>query len=255
MFLKDDELKNGIIEGAQEDNFGNISCDLLIKEILSGAKHYKEYALKPDESVFVSTVEVVNVPENMFAQVVIRNSAIRLGLEIVAPIYQPGHRSRIFFRVTNVSSATVELKQNTSVCSLMVYRLAEKSTNPYRGVYSEELDYRDVGDFHSVDIPKAGIVEKKLKALEKLENRLYGNVMMMLTVFVSIFSLVNLNMSTLRGEYSLPEVLTFNFIFLSVISTLVLLTAEIIGNLEGRRKLFFIPLIALSLAIFLLFSK
>lgn len=252
MFLKDDELKNGIIEGAQETGFGNISCDLFIKEILSNSRHFTEYALKPGESAFVSTIEIITVPANMFAQVIIRNSAIRLGLTIVAPIYQPGHKTRIFFRVTNVSDMTITLKQNTSVCSLMLYRFSSDSIKPYRGAYSDEFDYRGVGENHSVEVPKAGVIEEKLKALEKLETRLYGNVMMMLTVFVAIFSLVNLNTATLRETYNLCEILSFNFIFLSVISTLVLLIAEIIGNLKGRRWLFGVPVLALLGAAILL---
>lgn len=248
MFLKDNELAVGIIEGATPDNFGNISCDLLIREVLVEGKHLTEYQLKPAETVFVSSVEVVKIPADMFAQVVIRNSAIRLGLDIAAPIYQPGHKTRIFFRATNVSSSTITLKQDDSVCSLMLYRFAAPSTKPYSGVYSDEMDFRGIGDFHSVKIPAVGDVERKLKDLEKLEHRLYGNVMLMLTVFVAIFSLVNLNTSTLRSGFALSEILSFNFIFLGVISTLVLLIAEIIGGLKNR-WLFLIPLLSLVVAI------
>lgn len=248
MFLKDDELKKGIIEGAQDESFGNIACDLLIKEVIAGTEHLTEYELKPAESVFVATVEKVQVPPNMFAQVIARNSAIRLGLAIAAPIYQPGHYTRIFFRATNVSNAVITLKKNSSVCSLMVYQLSTPSDNPYTGIYADEFDYRGVGDFHSVKIPSSGIFERKLKELENLEHRIYGNVMLMLTIFVAIFSLVNLNTSTLLNGNSLHELLSINFIFLSVISTLVLLIAEVIGGLKGRRFLYFAPLISLALA-------
>ena len=251
MFLKDDELKSGIITGATDNNFGNISCDLLIKDVLAGSERLSEYELKPAESVFVSTAEIIDVPPNMFAQVVARNSAIRLGLEVSAPIYQPGHKTRIFFRVTNVSSGTVNLKRNTSVCSLMIYRLDNDSAKPYKGVYIDEFDYRGVGDFHTVAVPEGGILEKKLKELEKLEHRLYGNVMLMLTIFVAIFSLVNLSTTTLRSEFGLQEILSFNFLFLGVISTLVLLIAEIIDGLKGRRWLFLVPAVALIAALVL----
>ena len=248
MFLKDDELKSGIIDSETATNFGNISYDLLIKDILVGGNHLAEYDLKPAESVFVSTVETLEVPANMFAQVVTRNSAIRLGLMISAPIYQPGHKTRIFFRATNLSSAVITLKKDTSVCSLMVYRLDEATAKPYVGVYSDEFDYRGVGDFHNVDIPTSNELERRLKDLEKLEHRLYGNVMLMLTIFVAIFSLVNLNTSTLRTGYGLNEIVSFNFIFLSVISSLVLLVAEIINELKERRRLYLVPVISLILA-------
>ena len=253
MFLKDSDLNSGFITGATEENFGNISYDLLIKEIITDAGHFTEYSLKPGESAFVSSVEVVNVPPDMFAQVAIRNSAIRLGLAVSAPIYQPGHKTRIFFRATNISKATITLKQKTSVCSLMGYRFKEPSSKPYSGVYADEFDYRGVGDFHSVQIPSASVLEERLKDLEKLEHRLYGNVMMLLTVFVAIFSLVNLNMSTLRSGYSLCEILGFNAMFLGAISTLVLLIAEIIGSLHKRQRLLFVvPFISLIAACLLL---
>ena len=160
MFLKDEELTRGLIEGAQTANYGNISCDLLIREIISSSGRCTNYELKPRESVFVSTVEIIDVPPNMFAQIVIRNSAIRMGLDIAAPIYQPGHKTRIFFRVTNISSVTVNLKQNQSVCSLMFYQFASNSVKPYTGVYSEEFDYRGVGDFHSIATPTIGRLRK-----------------------------------------------------------------------------------------------
>lgn len=253
MFLKDSNLSSGFIIGATEANFGNISYDLLIKEIITDAGHFTEYNLKPNESVFVSTIEVVDVPTDMFAQVVIRNSAIRLGLVISAPIYQPGHKTRIFFRATNISRVAITLKQETSVCSLMVYHFNESSSRPYSGVYADEFDYRGVGDFHSVQVPTVGVLEEKIKDLEKLEHRLYSNVMMMLTVFVAIFSLVNLNMSTLRNGYSLYDIIGFNAMFLGVISALVILIAEIIGSLQKRRRLLWVvPLIALSVSCFLL---
>lgn len=256
MFLKDEELKNGIIDGAQENGFGSIAYDLVIKDVLPTTGHCEEYAIKPGETIFASTAEVITVPENMFAQVVTRNSAIRMGLTVIAPLYQPGHKTRIFFRVSNASEKTVTISRGDSVCSLMIYRLSEPSAKPYGGVYADEFDYRGVGNAHAVKIPTAGVVEEKLKALEKMESRLYGNVMMMLTVFVAIFSLVNLNMSTLRDNYNLVDVLTFNAMFLGVISTLVLLVAEILGELQGRkRRLFLIPLLAFTLATVILATR
>lgn len=249
MFLKDDDLKGGLIEGAQDDGFGNISCDLFIKEILANSGHCAEYALKSGESVFVSTVEVIDVPKNMFAQVIMRNSAIRSGLDIAAPVYQPGHKTRVFFRVTNVSSATVNLKQGLSVCSLMFYRFSVDSSKPYEGVYSNEFDYRGIGDFHRVAVPAVGEIEEKLRTLEKMEARLYGNVMMMLTVFVAIFSLVNLNSVVWQSNYTLHQAMAFNFMFLSIISALVLLVAEILNRLARRRWLFCVPIFSFLISL------
>lgn len=249
MFLKDDELKSDIIDFAKAENFGNISYDLRIKNILVNNQHLSEYEIKPTETVFVSTIETLTVPNNMFCQIVARNSAIRLGLEIEAPVYQPGHKTRIFFRVTNFSNATIKLKEETSVCSLMIYKFKNDSVSPYNGEYKDEFDYRGVG-FHVVEAPAISSFEKKLKDLETMEHRLYGNVMLMLTVFVAIFSLVNLNTMTLHGKFSINEILAFNFVFICAISTLVLLVAEIMGNLRGRRRfLFLTPIISLLLAI------
>ena len=248
MFLKDDELRQNIIDAATPENFGNISYDLRIKNILVNNQHLSEYEIKPMETVFVSTIETLNVPNDTFCKVIARNSAIRLGLEIVAPIYQPGHKTRVFFRVTNLSNASVKLKENSSVCSLMIYKLNGASAKPYGGEYKDEFDFRGVGKFHTVEIPEMGSVEKKIKELESMEHRLYGNVMLMLTVFVAIFSLVNLNTMTLHDKFTINEILAFNFVFICAISTLVLLVAEIMGNLNGRRKLYFVPIVALAMA-------
>ena len=249
MYLKDNELKSGFIENTLDENFGNIGYDLRIAEIVKDSERTKDYELQPAESVFVSTKEVINIPTDMFAQVVIRNSAIRLGLSVVAPIYQPGHKTRIFFRVTNSSARTVHLEEGKSICTLMAFRFATASDKPYTGVYSDEMDYRGIGDFHSVSIPEAGSLTEKLKAVEKVESRLYGNVMMMLTVFVAIFSLVNLNTAAWQNDYSLSQTVMFNFMFLSVISTLVLLVAEVLNRLTGRRWLYAVPILALLLSL------
>ena len=193
----------------------------------------------------------------MFCKVIARNSAIRLGLAVEAPVYQPGHKTRIFFRVTNFSSASIKLKENTSVCSLMIYRFDDgESSKPYNGEYKDEFDFRGVGKFHAVKVPEIGSFEKKIKDLESMEHRLYGNVMLMLTVFVAIFSLVNLNTMTLHGKFSINEILAFNFVFICAISTLVLLIAEIMGNMRGRRRILYaVPIVSLILAIIFWLAK
>ena len=49
-----------------------------------------------------STSELIHLPSTLVARVMLRNSRIRQGLSLDAPLYFPGHSTRVFFRVTNI---------------------------------------------------------------------------------------------------------------------------------------------------------
>ena len=61
-------------------------------------KESKNIKLEPHDSAFVMSKESIELPNNIIAKVVLRNSRIRQGLTIDTPIYQPGHRTKVFFQ-------------------------------------------------------------------------------------------------------------------------------------------------------------
>lgn len=258
MFLSDKELRDAvmdqhIIHDASDDRIANIAYDILIDRIFPlGTNDGKvtsskiEYDLKPHETVFISSKETLNLPANFFATVIPRNSCIRQGLDIVAPVYQPGHKSKFFIRVTNISDDIIILKKNSSVASVMLYRLNSNVCTPYDGIYSNEFDYKGVGHFHSIPIPSTRKLEKKIESIRDLEKSIYGTVITIMTVFISIFSLINLNSSFLGECTTIKALISYNLVTVGSIFALVGLTVGIlIPRADEERKRAFGPMIAI----------
>ena len=85
----------------------NISYDLSTKKFYSKEQDSKEgtdtFELRPLDSVFVASLERINLPNDVVAEVKLKYSLMTDGLMLDAPLYQPGHNgSNIFFRLTNI---------------------------------------------------------------------------------------------------------------------------------------------------------
>ena len=113
MLLIDKKLfKQGasMIEPFDEEQVTNIGYDLRTDcFFLDTNTSKKEVDLAPGDTVFVRTTETLDLPNDMAAAVQLRNSRIRQGLSLTAPIYQPGHKSKVFFRVTNATKQVIHL--------------------------------------------------------------------------------------------------------------------------------------------------
>lgn len=119
MYIQEEEIlhltqNQELLSDYTVNNLHNISYDLRVQKIhwlVDSTPHEdKSHVLKPGDSVFVSTIENIKLPNNMLGFVVPRNSSIRMGLDIAAPIYQPGHYTKIFVRVTNIADNEITLK-------------------------------------------------------------------------------------------------------------------------------------------------
>lgn len=103
--------------------------------------------LGPMQSVFVQCKETIALPDNMTAQVFLRNSRIRQGLLLTAPLYQPGHKTPVYFRVTNVGGHVVPLKSGDGLAILIFEALGASVDRPYQGTFQNEGKYRGMGDY------------------------------------------------------------------------------------------------------------
>lgn len=100
MLLSDLSIKElveaGVLENAIEENVGPVSYDLRTLEFYPMGGKATEVELMPGESVFVGSQEVIHLPNTLAARVMLRNSRIRQGLSLDAPLYFPGHSTRVF---------------------------------------------------------------------------------------------------------------------------------------------------------------
>ncbi len=112
--------------------------------------------LKPMQSVFVQCCETINLPDDMAAQVTLRNSRIRQGLMLTAPVYQPGHKTVVYFRVMNVGAEPIRLQAGDGLATVIFERLESAVERPYQGAFQNESTYRGMGRYAEAFAQKQG---------------------------------------------------------------------------------------------------
>ena len=192
MYLSDKRIKQLIDEGhlldADKGRVQSVSYDLRTKEFYADGARYDSYILKPGNSIFVSSVESISLPANMTAQVYLRCSWMCKAILLDAPLYFPGHDTHLYFRLTNLSGSSIELKKEegyAQVAFQMVEGVVEKE---YGGHFSDEKMIEAIGNYDVYDADKQRI-KRYVKPIKKMERKIYANVVVLLTVFVGIFTL------------------------------------------------------------------
>lgn len=102
--------------------------------------HYQAIKLAPTDSIFVRSVEAVNLPNNIAAMIKLRNSRIRQVLQLEAPIYQPGHSTSIYYRITNISKSVINLSLDDGSAYIVFYELDRDTGLPYNGAFQHESE-------------------------------------------------------------------------------------------------------------------
>lgn len=246
--LRLQEIGCDIIKNTIPENFQTLSYDLRIEKIIivngDSKRELDKYQLSPGSIVFVSTIEDICLPNNVVGTVVQRNSIIRRGLSVNAPVYLPGHHTKLFLRVQNLTQDDIELKKGDSIASLMFDELTNE-VEPYKGKYTDEFNYIGVGDFAS-DIPRPVLIDKKIKNIEHIEKNLYEKVITILTIFVGIFSIINLNINFLSKDIGLLLMVVYNLMTIGGLGMMIGFVGFI---LDHKRR---VPWIISTFSIFLI---
>lgn len=227
-----DSLNESVIQNAMPENFQVLSYDLRIKNIIvpdaEANSVLEKYSLPPDNTVFVSTIEDIQLPNTLVGLVVQRNSIIRRGLVVDAPVYLPGHHTKLFLRVTNITKDDILLVQDNSIASIMFDELSE-AVDGYKGKFSDEFDYRGVGNY-SADIPRPIKIDKKIQSIENIEKSLYEKVVTILTIFVGIFSIINLNINFLSKDITYNLMIIYNLMTIGGLGIMISFVGFIINH-------------------------
>lgn len=250
--IADKVMYDGLIDSFDDSCLTNIGYDLRAKRFYVSSKAEESVTLHPNESAFVESVEIVDMPTDMLGMIVLKNSRIRQGLSIDAPVYQPGHKTRIYFRLTNVSADSIVLYADDRYATILFDKLSSKPDHPYNGAFRDEFNYRGLGDYKNVYKRQIREIEKKTDDLKSIENSIYGNVLVILTVFVALFSFLTTNISLAANSATIEHYFIFNAILLGCIGFLVALLGTIV---KPRRKswAYWIPAVICFLAAFLLY--
>ena len=171
-----------------------ISYDLHTRSFVNNETvNMDECRLAPGESVFVSTKEIVHLPNDLIARIVIRNSRLRQGLSLEAPVYQPGHETRIFFRLTNVNNKAVDLGIHSGYAAVMFERLDNAPEKPYSGEFQNEMAYSDMAGYTAKYKEELVNIDGKIDEIKHLEKNIYTNTITWMSIFIALFSLINVN--------------------------------------------------------------
>lgn len=215
MFLIDkkiSEMGSSLLKPFDEESVTNIGYDLKTESFFLDANRPRtEVDLAPGDTVFVRTVETITLPDDMAAQVQLKNSRIRQGLSLEAPIYQPGHHTKVFFRVTNITRQMMHLDIQKGIAYLVFIPLGESAAKPYNGTFQNEKDFVGMGAYQSALADDMTDIEKNV----------YGNVLSIMGIFIGIFSLVNVNLSLAATNATMATLLTFNFATVGAIAFLI----------------------------------
>ena len=89
--------------------------------------------IHPDDFVLVPTLEWVEIPADLQAQVTGRSSIGRLGIEVhsTAGLIDPGYEGQIVLEISNNANVTVELKPNMRVAQLVIHDTTTPAELPY----------------------------------------------------------------------------------------------------------------------------
>lgn len=218
----------------------SIGYDLRTKQFnYSDGKVSETCTLDPGEAVFVSTEEMIQFGKDVIGRVYLKNSRIRFGLSLDAPVYQPGHKTRIFFRVMNVSDNRITIKRGDSLAMVVFEKLEKIPDNPYEGTFSDEDSFKGMAGYSSALREQIQSIGGKLDEVKDIEHRMYGTVSMLMTVFIGIFTLLNINLSLMKETAGVANYVLFNAVTLSVLSALMALINEILQK-NDRKKIHWI---------------
>lgn len=229
-----DWAEQGLLENYDPNCITNIGYDLRAEYFVSGDKKVPNVSLKHGESAFVATTENIRLPNDMLGRIVLKNSRLRQGLSMDAPVYQPGHHTKVFFRVTNVSGNEIDLQMGGKYVTILFETLSRPVEHPYAGTFSEEMDYSGLGKYKDLYQKEIREIEKKTENLKDMERSIYANVLVILTVFVALFSFLSTNISLLSANADEGRFLVYNFVMLGCISFLVALLNGVISFAKKR---------------------
>ncbi len=241
---------------SHQDCITNIGYDLRAFEFYTHEDHSMNYDLLPGESVIVVSKETVHFDEYTSGSVQIKNSRLRMGLSVEAPMYQPGHTTPIYFRLTNISGDIVKLKANEQYATLFFYQLHQSPVKPYDGAFQKEFSFKGLADYTSQYKEQIKKLNKKEEDIRTTEKGIYGNVITILSIFIAIFSLINVNIELVATASEPLMILMFNLSIIGAISLFSLFVHNLMFKEERKWSwLWLVPiacLICIGIIIYLL---
>ena len=133
------------------------------------SKNQASYELQPSEVVFVKTQEEIFIPHDLLGRLAEKNSRMRQGLKIDAPLYHPGHRTFVYLRVQNITSCAIKLEHGMNIAQIFFEQLTGEPDVSYdenpTASFNNEMEFAGLGNYFS-RIRKANHEDRKKRREE-----------------------------------------------------------------------------------------
>lgn len=235
------------IYNGDESCITNIGYDLRAEFFVNAdGEEVTSCVLAPGESAVISSMERIAFDNQTIGTVHLKNSRIRMGLTMDAPVYQPGHETNIFFRITNISNESIKLKSGEKYAMLIFEHSDEEPDQPYNGQFQNERKYLGLSGYKSRYDDQIEELNEKKRDLKTLEKSIYGNVVTLLTIFIAIFSILNVNISLAAKATEAIHYLIFNLSTIGAISFLAALLNEVFYSGKKSHRIWWIPTVCFA---------
>lgn len=244
MILTDRDIRSRaaeiIVTGYNEENVNPASYDVTVGGIVCDHGLAEEYELQPEEMIFIKTAEEIHMPSDLLGRIGEKNSRMREGLWVSGPHYFPGHQTFMFLRVKNVSGNVIALEKGQKIAQIYFEELKGKPDKDYSqredASFNNEKDYRGLGKYQTEYSRQIRKVRDITEDLDKTQGRIYANILTLMGLFVSIFSLIMVNFSQINSGNAMDRnmLLTINLSLGFVISLFMGLILLLVNR--GNRK-------------------
>ena len=95
-------------------------------------KETRSIIIKPGESYLVTTIEKVNIPTNLTANMWLRSTMYRSGIILSGGNVAPGYSGVLSFTLYNSNNCEMEIELGARIVHILFYQITGKS-NSYRG--------------------------------------------------------------------------------------------------------------------------
>ena len=160
-------------------------------------------------------------------------------MTVTSPVYNPGHQTPIYIRVENVSSNIITVEKNMAIAQMMFEQVSSSPELTYDkkidASFNNEDKYRHLGNYEQELQNRTSKIERIKDNLENKEASIYTNILTMMGIFVSIFSLVSVNFSAINTQNITKDFLFTINISLGMVITLFIGLILMFFNKTGEK--------------------
>ena len=154
--------------------------------------------------------------------------------------------------MSNISADEITLDIGHKIAQVVFERLERVPDRPYEGAFSNEFDYRGLGSYKDVYGSEMRKLERKTGVVEDMEQRIYGNVIAVMGVFVAVFSFINVDLSWMSSNGPVLSLVVLNLSIVGGMAALVGLISAVLGSRGSRAVPWIVAALSFAVAVMLM---